>query len=571
MRSPLFYAVGGFVAVIACVVVIGLAAGGLFIGGLFGVAVKAVANACSQTNSSSSVFSVDPVNFSGNSTGFTPEQVTVMNTAVGVVYAHNELTPVQQLQLARIVLSIGLVESGARNLRYGDASSLGWIQQQAWWGTVEQRTNVAISTELLISGGAILPQAFNGRADGSEPGILDFKGWDTTPAGEVAWRIQQPRIDLRYKYAAQLPVADRFLAGKLPSSPVILRDGIGNIATGTSNWTGDCTGIDPGGLGTKDGFTFPLMTTKAVIEKGVEYNGSTWTWCYTSLTNCHHDYNAADIHAPPGTTVVAAMAGVVVKVVNLATCSGPGDLDVPRITIRDTKTNLDYYYTHLLPGSLPLKAGDNIAAGQPIGKVGPGECAEGTGPHLHFNVIRGGMGNTSDPTVRARMVDMQPLLVGAFNQIGISGSPASGTWVLPIDAVITSCFGLRSDPLLGTLRLHDGTDFAGPYGAPVVSAGDGVIEAMTFNSTLGYYVTVRHSATIRTRSQHLSKFEPGLKVGDPVKAGQVIGYVGSTGRSTGPHDHFSLLTGVDGSIHSNPEAFLVSKGVKLPNKTGSNC
>src|SRR6185436_12233875 len=94
-------------------------------------------------------------------------------------------------------------------------------------------------------------------------------------------------------------------------------------------------------------------------------------------------------------------------------------------------------------------------------------------------------------------------------------------------------------PILHKIMPHQGTDFGAPMGTPVGAAGPGVVHSIGYEGPGGNLVTIEHSGGIQTGYAHLSKFEPGLKVGDHVVAMQIVGYVGSTGRSTGPHLHFS--------------------------------
>ena len=112
----------------------------------------------------------------------------------------------------------------------------------------------------------------------------------------------------------------------------------------------------------------------------------------------------------------------------------------------------------------------------------------------------------------------------------------------PIDgARLTSGFGNRMHPILGYSAFHKGVDFAAPTGTPIQAAGDGVIEQRNWNGSYGNYVRIRHSAEYATAYAHLSRFAAGLKEGARVRQGQVIGFVGSTGRSTGPHLHYEIL------------------------------
>ena len=111
----------------------------------------------------------------------------------------------------------------------------------------------------------------------------------------------------------------------------------------------------------------------------------------------------------------------------------------------------------------------------------------------------------------------------------------------PIDgARLSSRFGKRKHPILGYTRLHAGADFAAPSGTPIYAAGNGVIEAIGRNGGYGNYIRLRHNGTYHTAYAHLKGYARGLKKGTRVRQGQVIGYVGSTGRSTGPHLHYEV-------------------------------
>jgi len=111
----------------------------------------------------------------------------------------------------------------------------------------------------------------------------------------------------------------------------------------------------------------------------------------------------------------------------------------------------------------------------------------------------------------------------------------------PIDgARLTSGFGMRSHPILGYTTLHKGVDFGAPTGTPIQAAGDGVVEMAGWNGAYGKYVRLKHNSTFATAYAHMSTFASGLKPGQRVRQGQIIGYVGSTGRSTGPHLHYEV-------------------------------
>lgn len=112
----------------------------------------------------------------------------------------------------------------------------------------------------------------------------------------------------------------------------------------------------------------------------------------------------------------------------------------------------------------------------------------------------------------------------------------------PVDgARLSSRFGRRRHPILGYTRMHRGVDFAAPMGTPIYAAGDGVIVQRGRNSGYGNYIRIRHNSQYSTAYGHMKAFKAGLHRGSRVKQGQVIGYVGSTGQSTGPHLHYEIL------------------------------
>ena len=112
----------------------------------------------------------------------------------------------------------------------------------------------------------------------------------------------------------------------------------------------------------------------------------------------------------------------------------------------------------------------------------------------------------------------------------------------PIDgARLSSNFGMRKHPILGYNKLHKGLDFAAPKGTPVYAAGNGVIEYANNNGGYGKYIRIRHNNEYKTAYAHLSGFKKGISKGKRVNQGEIIGYVGSTGRSTGPHLHYEII------------------------------
>lgn len=124
------------------------------------------------------------------------------------------------------------------------------------------------------------------------------------------------------------------------------------------------------------------------------------------------------------------------------------------------------------------------------------------------------------------------------------------------NAKVTSSFSTRrKHPVLGFTRAHKGVDFRAPTGTPIPAAGAGRVVARGFNRGHGNFVKIRHNGSFETLYAHMSKFAKNVKVGTTVKQGQIIGYSGSTGLSTGPHLHYEIIK--DGK-HVNPMT------VKLP-------
>ncbi len=148
----------------------------------------------------------------------------------------------------------------------------------------------------------------------------------------------------------------------------------GSISTGSTS-SGTCSGTGSGGVATVNGFTFPLRTTKSVITGGNEVNAK---WCYEAQTNCHHDYNAADIMVPAGTVVIAAKEGEVIKASNSSGNCGSS------VQIKDESGQV-YYYTHMADGSVPVTKGQQVSAGTVLGTVAANQHCSSS-PHLHFDM-----------------------------------------------------------------------------------------------------------------------------------------------------------------------------------------
>ncbi|MCE9651330.1 MAG: M23 family metallopeptidase [Parvibaculum sp.] len=134
----------------------------------------------------------------------------------------------------------------------------------------------------------------------------------------------------------------------------------------------------------------------------------------------------------------------------------------------------------------------------------------------------------------------------------------------PIDgARISSSFGSRKHPILGYTKFHSGVDFAAPRGTPIYAAGDGVVKIAGWVNGYGKFIELGHANKYETAYGHMSAFAKGIRPGVRVHQGQVIGYVGTTGRSTGPHLHYEIHIA---GKKVNPLGVKVATGMKLEGK-----
>ena len=152
-------------------------------------------------------------------------------------------------------------------------------------------------------------------------------------------------------------------------------------------------------------------------------------------------------------------------------------------------------------------------------------------------------------------------LMGYFDSKGKSATKA--LMKTPINgARLSSGYGMRKHPILGYNKKHQGVDFAAPIGTPIMAAGTGHIEFVGNNGGAGKYIRIKHMNGYKTAYAHLSKYASGISKNIKVKQGQTIGYVGSTGLSTGPHLHYEVWFNGE---RINPMTMKLPSGKKLEN------
>ncbi|MEO9078526.1 MAG: peptidoglycan DD-metalloendopeptidase family protein, partial [Rhodanobacter sp.] len=153
---------------------------------------------------------------------------------------------------------------------------------------------------------------------------------------------------------------------------------------------------------------------------------------------------------------------------------------------------------------------------------------------------------------------------GSYGWYSEDGRPIQKSFLrIPVDFTrISSKFTVaRLHPILGRMRAHKGVDYAAPSGTPIHAAGDGVIKYHGWERGYGNFVVVQHNKTISTAYGHMSRFVKGQHVGEHVRQGEVIGYVGMTGLATGPHLHYEFR--VNG-VQRNPQTVTLPKSLPLP-------
>lgn len=173
------------------------------------------------------------------------------------------------------------------------------------------------------------------------------------------------------------------------------------------------------------------------------------------------------------------------------------------------------------------------------------------------------MANNTNATAAVGAIDMSKVAAPAegddtqFQQLFAKweaideGRPAAVAMIAPsisvpsrmplADTRLTSDYGMRTHPVLGGTRRHSGVDLAAPSGTPIYATADGLVSRAGPFSSYGNYVAIEHGGQLQTRYAHMSRI--AVSDGARVKKGDVIGYVGSTGRSTGPHLHYEVRVG----------------------------
>lgn len=235
-------------------------------------------------------------------------------------------------------------------------------------------------------------------------------------------------------------------------------------------------------------------------------------------------HRGIDLPGETGDAITAVAAG---KVVFAGSVAGVGVVVIDHGSMQSTYQ----------PVAAAVRRGQSVRAGTAIGTLVQRGSHCLSRPCLH-------LGRKVDDLY----IDPLELMRGSsqIRLISPDGAPptppfaraGSGVLIQPVNGPVTSGFGLRVHPLTGVRKLHDGTDFGAPCGTPIRAAARGVVRSRYFNAGYGSRLIIKHPGGLETSYNHLSRY--AATEGDQVDAGQTIGYVGSTGYSTGCHLHFMV-------------------------------
>ena len=192
-------------------------------------------------------------------------------------------------------------------------------------------------------------------------------------------------------------------------------------------------------------------------------------------------------------------------------------------------------FAHIIDFRRDVKKGDTFNVKYEINKDSSGNIVKvGDVIYASFNV-----GNQNYKLYRYKSRNGE---IGYYDEKG--GGKKTGLDKKPLamrNARISSLFGYRRHPIYKTTKFHSGVDYAAPRGTAIYASGSGTIEIARYVNGYGNFIKIRHNSEYETAYGHMQKFASGMRPGIRVKKGQIIGYVGSTGRSTGPHLHFEIL------------------------------
>ena len=192
-------------------------------------------------------------------------------------------------------------------------------------------------------------------------------------------------------------------------------------------------------------------------------------------------------------------------------------------------------FAHIIDFRRDVKKGDTFNVKYEINKDSSGNIVKvGDVIYASFSV-----GNQNYKLYRYKSRNGE---IGYYDEKG--GGKKTGLDKKPLamrNARISSLFGYRRHPIYKTTKFHSGVDYAAPRGTAIYASGSGTIEIARYVNGYGNFIKIRHNSEYETAYGHMQKFASGMRPGIRVKKGQIIGYVGSTGRSTGPHLHFEIL------------------------------
>lgn len=455
----------------------------------------------------------------------TKHQAKNAATIIGVISA-NELPE----RAALIALITVTTESEMENLTYGDRDSVGLFQQREPWGTFESRTDPVTSTDMFLYGGS--------DSDGySEPGLMDIEGWQDMAPGDAAQTVQVSAYP--DAYAEWIDEAQRTLDAATVKSkaenPDEDADSVSQVTLNNEACGGDDT-TDPVEVAVRAALS-RVGTQYAWAQDGAIFDGSGLVWW---------SFRQAGVDVPND-------AGMLFEY--------DGDEKLGITTERLT-------YEDVLSGDKPLQRGDlifiSLNGTDPLGANSESivRVMFYLGNDKYLSADKG------DGDIYVHPMDEDFEFAGALRlNAPQQDTAATGKWTLPVkNYTITDTWGGRIHPTTGEVDFHNGVDFAASIGTEIHAASSGKVVVATYDDAWGNYVVIDHGRNILTLYAHMRDFASGLSEGKEVATGDVIGYVDSTGWSSGDHLHFNVCTSMEctageeaGAV--NPLPFLQERGL----------
>lgn len=422
----------------------------------------------------------------------------------------------KSLGLSHRLIAIGIAtayqESRLRNVNYGDRDSLGLFQQRPsqGWGTPAQVLDPVYAANQFFKR------------------LREVPGVETMPMIDAAMKVQRPNRTAylsTWDWDAMALALTKRLLGTLPQVGLPVGPTPGFPGTGSDTGNPELTQVidqGPGGCtGIGGNVTAAIEAAKSQVGKPYRWGGSTETGGFDCSGLMWWAYGQAGV-------------------------------ELPRVSRDQFSAGTKVTRSDLLPGDLVYWSRDGTTAG------------------VYHVAMWLGDNQIIEAPRTGRNVGVYPMrwdnFIGATRPVSADAvTPVGATlngWQVPLRNTyrVSSNYGYRIHPIYGTRRLHAGIDLAAPAGTPIYAAAAGTVTQASWSGGYGNYTMIDHGQGISSAYGHQQRIAPGIRPGVRVTAGQLIGYVGSTGGSTGNHLHFEIRINGD---PVDPVPFLQERGLRF--------